>query len=314
MENEKKFPIKIVSHMTGLTVHTIRMWEKRYKAVEPQRTSTNRRLYSDQDIFRLRLLKKATDMGYSIGQVVKWNTSELEKFVTSYHLDSVVSPLTSDSSTTEKNLSFFYQQAWEAILTLNAVHLENILLQTIASHNLFTVLEKLIVPLLKNIGDSWQKGLIRIYHEHMMTIVIRKFLQDQLLSIRVPPSAPTIVVATPTGQQHELGALISAVTAASLGWEVIYLGTNLPAEEIAGVINEKKAQALLLSIVYPARDPQLKNELYRLRQMTDKKLKLLVGGQAVQSYLPTLQSVEALIFSDFSQLLHYLNTLSSEEL
>lgn len=308
----KKYPIRIVSKMTGLTVHTIRIWEKRYQAVEPHRTSTNRRLYSDQDIFRLQLLKKATEMGYSIGQVVKWNASELEKFVTSHQLDSVSSPLTSDSSAIEKNLSFFYQQALEAIRTLNAVKLENILLQTIVSHSLFTVLEKLIVPLLNNIGDSWQKGSIRIYHEHMMTIVIRKFLQDQLLAIRIPPTAPAIVVATPIGQQHELGALIAAVTAASLGWEVIYLGSNLPAEEIAAVIQEKKAQAVLLSIVYPASDPQLKNELYRLRQMTDKNLTLLVGGRAVHSYLPTLQSVEAIIFSDFSQLLHHLNALSAE--
>ena len=69
MENEKRFPIKIVAQRTGLSVHAIRVWEKRYQIVTPFRTETNRRLYSEEDIERLRLLNLATKSGYSISSV-----------------------------------------------------------------------------------------------------------------------------------------------------------------------------------------------------------------------------------------------------
>lgn len=297
--------------MTGLTVHVIRMWEKRYKLVEPERTPSNRRLYSEQDIHRLRLLKKATELGYGISQVAGLDSTELEKLVK----DLQPSPDTGQSqlpmTATETDLQKIYQQSWEAVKSLNAPKLENILVEALVSFSQPVILENLILPLINNLGISWQNGTMRIYHEHLASSVIRKFLLDQLSATTVPSSAPRLIVTTPTGQNHELGALIAALTAAAQGWNVTYLGANLPAEEIAAAINEKDAQSLLLSLVYPAQDPNLDKELSRLRQMTAKELIIIAGGRAVNSYLPVLHSIEALIFTNFSQLRQYL---SAEEM
>jgi hypothetical protein len=78
--------------------------------------------------------------------------------------------------------------------------------------------------------------------------------------------APILVVATPGGQVHELGALLVGTTAANLGWQVTYLGASLPAAEIAGAARQKGARAVALSLVYPEDDPQLASELAPLRE------------------------------------------------
>ena len=306
MENQKKYPIKVVSKMTGLTVHAIRMWEKRYKLVEPSRTPSNRRLYSDQDIQRLRLLKQATALGYGISQVAGLDNTELEKLV------SVLQPTLQGNQpdlplpAIEADLHACFQESLKAIQSLNAVQLENILLDAAVSFSQPVILENLILPLIQNVGVSWQNGVLRIYHEHLATTVIRKFLLDQLSATRIPPSAPGMIVTTPAGQTHELGALIAALIAATQGWNVTYLGANLPVEDIAAAIKEKNAQSLLLSLVYPLKDPKLEKELSRLRQLIGKEISIIVGGRAVNSYLPVLQSINAFIFTDYSQLRQHL--------
>ncbi|MCG6961280.1 MerR family transcriptional regulator, partial [bacterium BMS3Abin03] len=76
-----KYPIKVVSQMTGLSVFVIRAWEKRYNVVSPERTETNRRLYSEDDIEKLKLLNSAVNMGHNIGGIVKLSISELRSIV-----------------------------------------------------------------------------------------------------------------------------------------------------------------------------------------------------------------------------------------
>jgi DNA-binding transcriptional MerR regulator/methylmalonyl-CoA mutase cobalamin-binding subunit len=313
MEKQKKYPIKVVAKMTGLTVHAIRMWEKRYKLVEPDRTASNRRLYSEQDIQRLRLLKQATDMGYGISQVAAMDSNELEQLVLALQQAPQRNQSDLSSPAIEANLQTSFQESLKAIQSLNAIQLENILLDAAVSFSQPVILENLILPLIQNVGVSWQNGVLRIYHEHLATSVIRKFLLDQLSAIRLPPSAPDMIVTTPAGQTHELGALIAALIAVTQGWNVTYLGASLPVEDIAAVIKEKNAQSLLLSLVYPLQDPKLEKELARLREIIGKEITIIVGGRAVNSYLPVLQSIDAIIYTDFSQLRKYLSTRETRD-
>ena len=77
MDKDSIYTIRYVSQRTGLTSHVIRAWEKRYKAVVPYRSPKNRRLYSEEDVQRLQLLKSATDAGHSISQVAQLDSKEL---------------------------------------------------------------------------------------------------------------------------------------------------------------------------------------------------------------------------------------------
>ena len=122
-------------------------------------------------------------------------------------------------------------------------------------------------------------------------------------------SAPSLVVATPTGQLHELGAVMVTAAASNLGWRVIYLGASLPAAEIAGAAIQNKARAVALSLVYPEDDATLGDELVNLRRYLPEGIKILVGGRAAEAYRDALNRIGALHMPDLNSLMDSLDGL-----
>jgi methylmalonyl-CoA mutase cobalamin-binding subunit len=118
-----------------------------------------------------------------------------------------------------------------------------------------------------------------------------------------------MVSATPRGQEHELGALIAGVVAASSGWKVIYLGSSLPAEEIGAVVSYLKVKVVALSIIYPGDDPHLKKELSKLHQILPPEVSMVVGGRAAKGYFDVLDGIGATIVKDTKQLRLELETI-----
>ena len=122
-------------------------------------------------------------------------------------------------------------------------------------------------------------------------------------------SAPTLVVTTPVGQWHEIGALMVASTAAAGGWRVTYLGTNLPAEEIAAAVQHQAAKAVALSIVYPADDPRIREELINLRRYLGHEVNLVVGGRGSVGYKEVLDDIGAVYLCDMTGLREHMECL-----
>jgi methylmalonyl-CoA mutase cobalamin-binding subunit len=121
--------------------------------------------------------------------------------------------------------------------------------------------------------------------------VVRTFVSRLAGQAEVPETAPRLVVGTMVGQHHELAALFTAFTASSEGWRPIYLGTNLPAEEIAAATGHCGARAAALSITYPPDDPRLAGELRRLRRLMPRHTALVVGGSSAAAYAETLKEI-----------------------
>jgi len=302
MANNYKYPIKVASQMTGLSVHVIRAWEKRYNVVEPDRTETNRRLYSEEDIEKLKLLNDALHLGHHIGGVANLSLSELKNLLSkesenSIEIKEVVPPLN-----VEKIVDDIITESIEAIKAYDGRSLETLLLKASTKMNQPQLIENLIIPLVYKVGDLWHDGFIRVANEHLASAVIRSFLSN-LIERHVPnDNAPIIISATPRGQDHELGAMIAGVVAASVGWKAVYLGPNLPVEEIAAVADSLEAKVVALSIVYPNDDPQLKNDLTNLNRMLPKNISLIVGGRAAGGYLDVLDEINAIVVKDTKQL------------
>ena len=105
----------------------------------------------------------------------------------------------------------------------------------------------MVAPLAQSIGDLWRDGTITAAHEHFASAVIRIFLGHSAKPFAGTEGAPVLVVATPAGQVHELGALLVCAAAANIGWQVTYLGSSLPAEEIAGAARQNRARAVRFS-------------------------------------------------------------------
>ncbi len=150
-----------------------------------------------------------------------------------------------------------------------------------------------ILPLLRHIGDSWHRGSLRPSQEHLATAAIRTFLSGLMRAVAVSSRAPKVVVTTPAGQWHEISAQVAALLALADGWRVVFLGANLPAEEIANAVIQSEARAVVLSIVYPADDARLPNQLATLGRNLPEGVKLFVGGAAAQSYARALDSIGA---------------------
>lgn len=279
---ELRHPIKVVCHRTGLSAHAIRVWERRYGLICCQRTDSNRRLYSDEEIERLRLLKMLTDCGHRISNIACLDFERL------YELHRQDQPPQALPVAYEPEVPTCPDrcraECMEATKQLDAPALTKLLEDARHSFGQRTTLLRIIAPLIFEIGERWRNGDLRVAHEHLATNVLRDYLASSTRTYPPAPAAPEIVVATPVGQAHEVGALLASAAARDLGWRVTYLGPSLPAEEIAACVRTRRARAVALSIVYPSDDPQVPGELEQLRRILPSGVAIILGGRAAFGY------------------------------
>lgn len=308
MKNDTQHPMKVVVHRTGLTPHVIRIWEKRYQAISPARTSTRRRLYSDADIERLQLLRKLTLTGHRISRIAHLPMTTLVELSGTDAIAEMALLSLPASHQNGLTLASHLDACLAAVRQVNAEALEDALYRAAVCFSQPVLLDSIITPLMQQIGELWYAGILRMGHEHLASEVVRHVLWNMRGSFEVPASAPLLMVTTPTGQLHEIGALSIAATARLEGWRVVYLGANLPAEEIAAVI-QPGVKAVALSIVYPPDDHHLPQELTKLRRCLANEVAILVGGRAAEAYETVLKTIGAERLGSLPDLRARLNTL-----
>ena len=274
--------IAVVSRRTGITQLVLRAWERRYAAVTPTRTPTGRRKYTDYDVQKLTLLKELTNGGHRIGDVAHLSLKDLkELFREMGAIEAVPVPMAGSVPAKAGDLM---AEALVAVENLDAHDLEAVLNKALVDLSKPELRHDLLVPLMQEIGNRWQDGQLRVSHEHMATSIVVAFMATINARYRVAPGAPVLAVTTPAGQMHELGALLAASSAYEAGWDVLYLGANMPAEDIASAVKSTGARAILLSLIFPHGDSQTMSELQELRRLVGRDLPILAGGQAVPSY------------------------------
>lgn len=296
-------PMRVVSQRTGLTPDLLRAWEKRYRAVTPVRSAGGQRHYSDADVERLSLLVRVTRGGRQIGQVAGLDNDELRKVI---EADERAAALNRAPSTDGPAPEAFLSSALMAVEAFDAYALEQTLRTAALRLPADDVLDQVIGPLLFTIGSLWHQGQLQPANEHLATTTIRRVL-TWMGEVTAPPAgAPVVIIGTPAGHVHELGAMLAATTAAGNGWRVVYLGANLPAEELARAAKQVKASAVALSIVYPTGDPGVADELRRLRANLGAGIGLVVGGSGANSYGDTLREIGADTLSSLTALRGWL--------
>jgi MerR family transcriptional regulator, light-induced transcriptional regulator len=287
VSKELRHPIKVVCHRTGLTSHAIRVWERRYGLICCKRTDSNRRLYSDEEIERLRLLKTLTDCGHRISQIAPLELPDLyELYKKEQPHPSAAKPPSMTLHATETEC---FACCLEAVKQLDSPKLNDLLEEARLRYGARSTLLRIVTPLVHEVGEAWRRGDLRVAHEHLATSVVRDYLSLCSRNQHLSANAPEIVLSTPSGQVHEVGALLAAAIARDLGWRATYLGPSLPAEEIAACAQTRKARAVALSMVYPSDDPNVPDELTKLRQLLPGETALLLGGRAAYGYHQTLR-------------------------
>lgn len=301
-------PIRVASLRTGLSEALLRAWETRHHALSPARTRTGRRLYSDEDIERLRLLRRAVAAGRRISEIARLSTNELDALSREDEDARGASGIGAPSRSRDPHLA----ECLAAVEALDADRLRGALHRALGELGAGLLRRAILVPLMLAIGRRWSEGSLRIVHEHLASAIVGAFVSNLARAELLPGSAPRIVVSTPPGHLHELGALLAAAAAAEVGWRTTYLGPSLPAEEIAAGAILVGARAVALSLVHPPADARVADELRALRRQLGPERALLLGGQAATSYRVVAGEIGAIVCRDLEGLQQELRIRAGE--
>jgi MerR family transcriptional regulator, light-induced transcriptional regulator len=237
------YPMRIVTRLSGLSPATVRAWERRYAAVVPDRTEGNARRYSADQVRRLILLRRAVERGHAIGDVARLATEQLEEMAEATAgpepgrlPDQVYGQLLDDYL---HELDGFEARAAMEILSRTAALLP--------PHELVF---QLLLPMLVEVGNRWERGEMNVAHEHMMSGHLKGLL-GTLVRLQAPQRGGSkVLLATPPGERHEFGALVGAFVAAGRDCEPVYLGPDLPWADLSIAVDRSGSDLVVLSLVH----------------------------------------------------------------
>jgi DNA-binding transcriptional MerR regulator len=235
------YPIRAVARITGLSVDTLRAWERRYEAVVPERGDRGR-AYSDANVERLKQLAVLVERGHPIGTVASLSAAELTRLI-----DGSDALSTSDDESPNADLTTLFR----ALDRYDLPAVESVLARHAAVLPTRELVLAVILPLLRELGDRWEAGTLSPAQEHLVSAIVRSVLGGLLRSITRSEGSPRVVFATPVGERHELCLLCAAVLTASAGYSVLYLGPDLPAADIAHAAKISGATNVVLGTATP---------------------------------------------------------------
>ena len=292
-------PVRVVTQRTGLSPDLLRAWERRYRLVRPTRSAGGQRLYSDEDIERLRLIHKAVLAGRAISQVAPLDRDTLTELVGRDDSSGAVEPMPDEDG---PMLARALDECRAAVERIDGPALERALRRAAHRFSVPVLLDHLLHPLLREIGERWEAGELQPIHEHAASVEIHRLLTWIVVSTPIAEDAPLIAVATPAGQQMELGALMVAATAAAEGWRVAWFGPNLPAADIIHGVESRRPVAVAISLVHQTREPELHRELQSIAEGVAGKAVLLVGGRAAPPHALLMERLGAVVMQDLAPL------------
>lgn len=310
--HRKRHPIQVVARRAGLTPDVLRAWEKRYGLVKPGRSEGGQRLYSDADIDRLRLLHQVTSAGRRVGHVAELDTEALAALVEEDRR-ARVTPREVPSEERPPSSAEVIEGCLAAVRELDGTRLEAILARTAVALTDSALVETVVAPLMHRVGQAWEDGELTPAHEHLATAVVLSALADLTSKLQPQGATGRLVVATLAGQRHEVGAMLAAAVAAAHGWATTYLGADLPHQDIATAAREAGANAVAVSLVYPAADPDAETELRALGAALGDEVSVIVGGRAAASYEAVLGEIGAVWSEDFGAFRRTLDALVARD-
>jgi DNA-binding transcriptional MerR regulator/methylmalonyl-CoA mutase cobalamin-binding subunit len=270
---EPRYPVRLVAFRTGLSPHVLRAWERRYLVVSPSRSDGGQRLYSDLDVERLLRLRRLTDRGHAIGRIAALPLAELVRLEEESAGRDSGAPSESAADAADAAAS-----ALQATRRLDPTELQAVLERAAVTLGTPVFVDQVVGPLLERIGHGWSQRSVSVAQEHMATAVIRRVLGWLLRLYEARNGAPRLVVATPPHHTHELGALMAAASAAAEGWNVTYLGPDLPVADLVSAAGQSGARAVALSAVHQPEGGDLLGALRETRSRLPNDVALLVGG------------------------------------
>ncbi len=289
-----KYSIKDLEQLSGIKAHTIRIWEKRYHLFEPERTPTNIRYYSDEDLKKLLNISILNRNGYKISSIVSMDNNEIS--------DRIVE--ISDAFTDFTNQ---IEQLTLAMIDFDEIRFERILSSSIIKIGFDETVVKILYPFFERIGVLWQIGTIYPAQEHFVSNLIRQKLIiaiDGQVGNKIE-NPLTFLLFLPPNEWHELSLLFFNYLIRKSGHNVIYLGQSLPLEDLTEIKNKQTINCVLTSFTtsaslkkYAEIVNQISSEFADKKvyvsgfQSSEHKIKLPVNVEVVTDYADLLNSLQ----------------------
>jgi DNA-binding transcriptional MerR regulator len=287
-----RYPIRAVSRLTGIGIDTLRAWERRYAAVTPTRDDRGR-MYTEADVARLRLLNGAVEQGHSIGRLAALSNDQLRDLGS-----AAVAAATPEADPTRRT-QVDTAALLNALREYDAVGLDLELSRLAAVLRPLDLLQDVLMPVLRQVGDDWHRRRTRIAQEHLMSSTMSNLLGAFLRLYARRQTSIRLLFATPSGERHEIATLGAAMLAASAGLGVFYLGADLPAREIVDSVGPADAQVLVLGLTTAVADKTRERELKTIVRELPDGVELWAGGRGADRHVSIIRP-RGLILPDYS--------------
>lgn len=263
------YSIKDIERLTGIKAHTIRIWESRYKILNPSRLDSNIRYYTDEQLKLLMNISLLNQHGFKISKLAAMSPEEISRTVT--HLTAQ-----------NKDLTSYMDQLIMATVELDETSFDKILNHCILVNGIEETVKILIYPFLEHLGILWQTGTITPVHEHFISNLIRQKIIVAIDSLPVvkTPSSKSFILFLPEGEYHEIGLLVYHFLLKKRGHSVFYLGQSTPLQDIVNLSDKINANCLLTSFVNAYFDFNL-NEYLKKLSLSFPDYTIYITGRSV---------------------------------
>jgi DNA-binding transcriptional MerR regulator/methylmalonyl-CoA mutase cobalamin-binding subunit len=301
-----RYPIRAVAKLTGLSLDTLRAWERRYQAVIPERGRRGR-LYTEHDLERLLLLREVVSQGHAIGQVARLGEQDLRQF-----LEPRAHTAQNDASGGQApfGLSDVLRPLVGAIEQFDyaGADLEFSRLATLVQPR--QLIHEVVLPLMRLVGKQFCSGRFNIAQEHMTSAILRNLLGALVRTYTIRGATGRLLFATPPGELHEFGILAGAMLAAGGGLGIVYLGPNLPPEDIISAAKRSSAQVVVLGIL--AANEQVGNAVRQVLRGLQGRMELWLAGSHAAEMTRGIRSRRLVVVSDFEGFEAHLQRLGAK--
>jgi len=263
------YSIRDLERLTGIKAHTIRIWEKRYGLIDPERTSTNIRAYCDSDLKKLLNISILNKNGFKISKIAQFSPVEIAENI------NKLSEYFPDSESLIENLTI-------AMIDLDEYKFEKILSRAIIQFGFENTAIKILNPFLVKIGIMWQTGSINPAQEHFVSNLVRRkmlvAIDDQIRDTH--SHGKTFVLFLPEGEMHEMSLLFASYLIRKRGHKVIYLGQSVPLNDLIEVSKSCNPDYFLTSFITSMANCDIFNYLLNITKLFSKKTFFVTGNQA----------------------------------
>jgi methanogenic corrinoid protein MtbC1 len=279
--------IGALSRATGIAVETLRTWESRYGFPVPERKPSGHRVYPVAAVPRLRRVAQALALGHRAGQVVAASEGALGQLLAAVPGAAEAPPAAggelADGSSLLRLVERFAGEPLRQALVADWARLGPV-----------EFLETRVAPLVRRVGDAWERGELEVHHEH----VLSEHVSDLLGALRMPfeerARGPLVVYATLPGELHGLGLHMSALVLAAAGCRSLYLGTDVPIRQLGALVRDLRARAVAVSVSRASRGPASAAMLRRLRDLLPRRVLLIAGGEGAPAARPGIEVLTSL--------------------